>query len=163
MAKQPIQPIPSGSARQQYEDLLALYATGSNIFDYDGMSDKDQDTVIREYFGYWIASLKEKKENQDRNIIYKNEVIGYKYDQLNEELPKLGFACDNSLDDYELLFNYPEVFGVDYIKHAQYHYNESNGDLYYFHSLCLKYADLIGLNKLTLTVTTGSKIEPKEL
>lgn len=38
-------------------------------------------------------------------------------------LNERGFACDNSLSDWEKVFNKPEIFGVNWQEQAQAHFN----------------------------------------
>jgi len=111
-------------------DLLAFEATWITL-DWAVLTATQKQAHIAEHYRLQVESAKyfeakriesESQAEADR-ITRRNQAITY--------LTNKGFACDNSLADWQLLYNHPKVFGANWNEQAIYQ-NSLGRDLDYF-------------------------------
>jgi inosine/xanthosine triphosphate pyrophosphatase family protein len=115
------------TAQKALEDFEKTWLT----VNWTGMNATAKNTHIANHYALKIAAAKEVEANRVEsenqavidNAARKQQAITY--------LTNHGFACDNSLVDWEKLYNHPKVFGANWAAQAQYQFSLGN-DLDYF-------------------------------
>jgi len=113
------------------QEALKAFEDGWITTDWAVLTANQKQTHIGQHYGLKIAAAKEIESNRieaeaqselDR-ITRRQQAITY--------LTNKGFACDNSLADWQLLYNHPKIFGANWNEQAVYQFGLGK-DLDYF-------------------------------
>lgn len=108
---------------------------------YTGMTSAQKTTHIQNWVGLKIAVAKENELNRIATVsatIAENAAIEaqrlVERQQFIDKLKSIGFAVDNSLVDWERLYNYPEIHGSTYKEKAALAQAQSTGIDYFLNA-----------------------------
>ncbi len=90
---------------------------------WTAMSDAQRNTYLRNYLGLQIAAAKEIEANRIEEESNQQTAAETRKQQLIEYLTNQGFACDNSEQDWNRLYDRTEIYGIHW--HAQSEYQRS--------------------------------------
>ena len=115
------------TAQQALTDFEKAWLT----IDWSAMTNTQKQTHVLNHYGLKIAAAKEieanriESENQAviDNAAFKQKAITY--------LQNKGFAVDNSLSDWQKLYNHPRIFGANWMSMANYQFSQSTGIDYF--------------------------------
>lgn len=102
------------------QDALKAFEDGWVTTDWAAMTATQKNAHIAEHYKLKIAAAKEANANRIEseasqalaNKAFRTKAINY--------LTARGFACDNSLADWQRLYNHPKVFGANWNAQAVY-------------------------------------------
>lgn len=127
----------TSSTTTQNEALKAFEDAWITI-NYTGMTSAQKTTHIQNWMGLKIAAAKETEANRiatESATIAENTAkeaqSAIEKQQFVDKLKSIGFAVDNSLADWEKLYNHPEIYGATYKDKAALSQSQSTGIDYF--------------------------------
>lgn len=115
------------TAQKALEDFEKGWLTTN----WSGMTTTQKNTHITNHYALKIAAAKEQKANRVESEAEQLSASATRRQQAITYLTNHGFACDNSLGDWERLYNHPKIFGANWQVQAQLQFDKGN-DLNYF-------------------------------
>lgn len=115
------------TAQNALEDFEKTWLT----INWTGMTTTQKNTHIANHYALKIAASKEIEANR---VESENQAImdnATRRTQIITYLQNHGFACDNSLSDWNKLYNHPRIFGSNWQAQAQLQFDKGL-DLDYF-------------------------------
>ena len=113
------------------QDALKTFEDGWLTTDWAAKTSAQKQTFVAQHYGLRIAAAKEidanriedEAEAETQRLLRRQQAITY--------LQNHGFACDNSLADWQRLYNHPRIFGANWNEQAVYQKSISTGVDYF--------------------------------
>lgn len=113
------------------QDALKAFTDGWLTIDFDGMTDVQQTDYIQQHYSLQIAAAKEIDANRIESEAAQNAEQAAQLQAKKDQLSALGYALDNSEADWDKLYNYPMIYGVNWKAQADAQRAKSTGVDYF--------------------------------
>lgn len=110
-----------------WQDSLARYQKriATVAFGFPSMTATQKSVVVNTEKTIWVMAQREIISNQINDSIAFTQARATARANLITALQGKGYACDNSQDDYNKLYNHPAIFGANWQARATYERNQS--------------------------------------